>query len=170
MVIKHRLRKYEMEGQFNGEAKEGWRFAPDAARITDEAASSEDREHTSGGVFIAVDSNLGAVVGEEEEPVASIPGNEGRITQDWVNARGGMRVFSVYVWHSEGWTPGTEALLEAVLKRSRVTIHPWLLACDANMSPVELEKKPLVSEEPNAGGSAGKSFHVQVKKCEGGMD
>ena len=55
-----------MEEQFNREAKEGWRFAADAARITDERASSEDRKHTSGGVLVAVDSNLGAVVGAEE--------------------------------------------------------------------------------------------------------
>ena len=64
--IEHRLEKEEMEEQFNSEAKEGWRFAADAARITDERASSEDRKHTSGGVFIAVDGNLGAVVGERE--------------------------------------------------------------------------------------------------------
>ena len=31
-----------MEEQLNKEAKEGWRFAGDAARITDERASSED--------------------------------------------------------------------------------------------------------------------------------
>ena len=42
-------------------------FSADAARITDEKASSEDRKHTSGGVFVAVDSYLGAVVGAEEE-------------------------------------------------------------------------------------------------------
>ena len=47
----HRLRKEEMEEQFNREAKEGWRFAASAARITDEMAGDEDREHTSGGVF-----------------------------------------------------------------------------------------------------------------------
>ena len=49
-------------------------------------------------------------------------------------------MFAVYFWHSEGWTPRNEALLEAVLKRDRVTIHPWLVACDATMSPVEFEK------------------------------
>ena len=53
----------------------------------------------------------GAVVGEEEEgTVASILGNEGRITQAWVDVQGGVRVFSVYFWHSEGWTPRNEAL------------------------------------------------------------
>ena len=67
-------------------------------------ASSKDRKHTSGGVFIAIDSNLGAVAGEKEGAVVSIPGNEGRIAQAWVNVRGGLRVFSVYFWHSEGWT------------------------------------------------------------------
>ena len=39
-------------------------FAADAERITGERASSEDRKHTSGGVFVAVDRNLGAVVGD----------------------------------------------------------------------------------------------------------
>ena len=60
----------------------------DAARITDEIAGSEDREHTSGGVSVAVDSNLGAVVGVEEGTIGSIPGNEGRIAQAWVSVRG----------------------------------------------------------------------------------
>ena len=83
--IEHRIRKEEMEEQFNREAKEGWRFAADAARITNESAGSEDRKHTLGGVFVAVDSNLGGVVVAEEGAKSSIPGNEGRIAQAWVN-------------------------------------------------------------------------------------
>ena len=43
-------------------------------------------------------------------------------------------------WLTEGWTPRNEAILEAVLKRARATEHPWLEACDANMSPVDFEK------------------------------
>ena len=84
-----------MEEQFKKEAKEGWRFAGDAVRITNENANSEDHKHTSGSVFVAVDGNLGAVVGTEEEAVETIPSNEGRIAQAWVNVRGSMRVFSV---------------------------------------------------------------------------
>ena len=76
--------------------------------------------------------------------IESIPGNEGRIAHAWVNVRGGLRIFSVYFsvyfWHSEGWTPRNEALLEAVLKRTRTTKHPWLMACDADMSPEDFEK------------------------------
>ena len=68
-----------MEEKFNREAKEGWKFAADAARITDERASTEDRTHTSGGVFVVIDSNLGAVVGAEGGAIESIPGNEGRV-------------------------------------------------------------------------------------------
>ena len=110
-----------MEEQINEEAKEGWRIA---ARITNETTGSEDRKHTSGGVFVAVDNNLGEVVGAEEGANKSIPGNEGRIVQAWVNVRGGLRIFSVYFWLSEGWTPRNEGLLEAVLKQASTTRHP----------------------------------------------
>ena len=43
--------------------------------------SSEDRTHTTGVVFVAVDTSLGAVIVKEEGAVESIPGNEGRIAQ-----------------------------------------------------------------------------------------
>ena len=65
----HRIRKEDVEEQFNNDSKQEWKFAAGAARITDEEASSEDRKHTSGGVFVAVDSNLGAVVDKEEGSV-----------------------------------------------------------------------------------------------------
>ena len=51
-----------------------------------------------------------------------------------------MRIFAVCFWHSEGWTSRNEALLEAVLKRTRTTKYPWLIACDANMRPEDFEK------------------------------
>ena len=89
---------------------------------------------------MAVNSNLGAVVGAEEGAVVSIPGNEGGLAQAWVNVRGGLRVFSVYFWHSESWTPRNEALLEAVVRRAKTTRHPWLVACDVNMCPEDFEK------------------------------
>ena len=89
---------------------------------------------------MAIDSNLGAVMGAEEGAIESIPGNEGRSAQARVNVRGGLRVFSVYFWHSEGWTPRYEALLEPVLKHASMSRHPWLVACDANMCPEDFEK------------------------------
>ena len=89
---------------------------------------------------MAVDSNLGAAVGVEEGTIASISRNEGRIAQAWVNVRGGLRVFSVYFWHSEGWAPRNEALLEAVVKQANTTRHPWLVPCDANTCPGDFDK------------------------------
>ena len=41
--IEHRLRKEDVKEQFNREAKEGWRFATSAARITEEMAGDDDR-------------------------------------------------------------------------------------------------------------------------------
>ena len=119
---------------------EGWRSAADAARITEKNANSEDHKHTSGGVSVAVDSNLGAVVGTEEGAVESVPSNEGRMALARVNVPRGMCVFSVYSWHSEGWTPRNEALFEAVVKHVKATWHPRLIVCDANMSPEDFEK------------------------------
>ena len=59
--------------------------------------------------------------------------------------------FSVYFWHSEGWTSRNEALLEAVVKRAKKSSeHPWLIACGANMCPEDFEKKSLVSEGSDA--------------------
>ena len=43
--MEHTLRKEEMEEQFNKEAKQGRRFAADAAIISDGIVSSEDRKH-----------------------------------------------------------------------------------------------------------------------------
>ena len=48
----------------------------------------------------------------------------------------------MYFWHSEGWIPRYEALLETVVKQAKdTTRHPWwLVACDANMCPEDFEK------------------------------
>ena len=57
----------------------------------------DDRKHTSGGVFVAIGSDLGAVEGAEEVAIESIPGNEGRIAQARVNVRRGLCTFAVYL-------------------------------------------------------------------------
>ena len=139
--VEQRMTKEDMGEPFNREPKQSWRFAAGAARITDENASSEGRKHTSVGLLVAVDSNLGVVIGKVEGSVASIASNEGRIAQAWVNVRGGTRVFSVYFWHSEGWKSRNEVLMEAVVKQVMTTKHPWLIASDANMCLDDLKKR-----------------------------
>ena len=49
-------------------------------------------------------------------------------------------MFAAYFWRTEVWHPRNEAILAAVLQRARATKHPWLVACDANMSPVDFEE------------------------------
>ena len=49
-------------------------------------------------------------------------------------------MFAACFWHTEGWSPRNEAILEAVLKRARTTEHPRLMASDANMSPEDFGK------------------------------
>ena len=82
------------------------------------------------GVFVAIDSNLGACIDKEEGAVNLIPGHGGRIAQTWVNVRGGMRVFAVYFWPSEGWTPRNDALMENSCEARENHQAPWLIARD----------------------------------------
>ena len=98
-------------------------------RITDEIEGSDDCKHTSGGVFVAHDSG------------------ERRVAQAWVNFRRCLRVFAVYFWHSEGWTPRKESLMEETVKQARTTRHPWLMACDANMDRQNVRKSAWFKEQ-----------------------
>ena len=120
--------------------------------------------NTSGGVFVAFDGNLGAVIDTEEGGFESIPGNERRIAQAWVNVRGSMRVVSENFWHSEGWTLRNGALLEAVVKQVKATRHPRLITCDANMRPEDFEKykvsKPDVERRFKGSAEIGSQFSV----------
>ena len=111
--VEHRMRKEEMEEQFNKDAKQGWRFAADSARNTDEKASSEDRKHSP----------------KEEGAVTSIPRNQGRIVQTWCMCE--------EVCESFPYTSGTRHFM----KRVSTTRHPRLIACDANMCPKDFEKR-----------------------------
>ena len=137
--IEHRLRKEEMEEQFNKEAKEGWRFAASAARITEENAGDEDRKHTSGGVFVGTDSNLGAVVGAQEGAIGSILGHEDRIAQAWVNVRGGLRFSQFACGIRKDGRREMKHCWKQFCKELGSRSIQWLIACDANMSLEDFE-------------------------------
>ena len=111
--IEHKLKKEEVKEQFNREAKgrmELWLMRRESQ--TKEQAVRIRNIHQE-KFFVAVGSKLGSVVGEKQGAVTSIQGNRGRITQAWVNVRGGMRVSAAYFWHSEGWTPRTKPFWSA---------------------------------------------------------
>ena len=134
------MRREEMEEQFNEESKQGWRLAADAARITDESAGSEVRKHTSGGAFVASDISLGAVIDRKKKKMneRSRPSQEMREEPSKMGK--GQRRCTVQCWDSRGWTPRSEALMEAAVMQARTAMHPWLVVRDANMAPEDYKK------------------------------
>ena len=124
----HKMRREEMEVQFIKEAKHGWRFEADAARITDENAGS----------------NLRAVI-DEEGAVSSIQVNAGRIAQ--LRGKCQRRYAGICRIFLEGWTPRNEALMEAMVEQARTTRHPWLMAHDANVDRDNFKKNLWFKEQ-----------------------
>ena len=109
--------------------------------------SSEDRKHTSGGLFVAVDSNLGAPIGKEEGTFTTFPSNEARIDKAWGECQRRYAGLCRLLMHSEGWTPRNEALMEAVVKQARTARHPRLLACVANMNPEDFQEELMAQRQ-----------------------
>ena len=74
--LEHRMRKEEMEEQFNKEAKQGWRFAADVARITDENASSGATQARVGRSFCGSRWQIWSSFRKRRRAVTSIPGTK----------------------------------------------------------------------------------------------
>ena len=128
-----------MEEQFNSEAKEGWRFAADAARITDERASRRSEAHMV-SFFCGSRQQPGSSSWSRRRCGCFDPRQRRKHCPSMGECQRRCACFLVvFFWHSEGWTPRNEALLEAVVKQ-KVTRHPWLVAYDANMCPGDFEK------------------------------
>ena len=85
-----------------------------AARVSDDEADCTDGGRHISWCFCCHSPAVGAVIGEDEGVVCSIPGNQGRIVQARVNIVGGLRVSAVHFWPSDGWTSRSEALMETV--------------------------------------------------------
>ena len=73
----HRMRKEEMEEQFNEKAKQGWRFAADAARDCKQAVRIANTRREE---FCGSRQQFGSSYWQRRR----ILGNEGRMAQPWV--------------------------------------------------------------------------------------
>ena len=114
--IEHRMRKEELEEQFNKEAKQGWRSAADAARMTDETARSEDRKHTSGeGVVGQSAAILEQLLAKKKVRKRGFQETKEQLFEEVCG------FLSVYFWHSKGSTQRDEALMGATVKQVRTT-------------------------------------------------
>ena len=63
--------------------------------------------------------------------------NEGRRAEPWANCLQGIHDFTMYFWHSEGWSIRSEELIRAALSRVAATKSHWIIACETNMEPVQ---------------------------------
>ena len=45
----------------------------------------------------------------------------------WINCQGGLFVLEASFWHTEGWTPRNEAVMEAILKSAASSVSPWIM-------------------------------------------
>ncbi len=72
----------------------------------------------------------------------SPPNSPGRIVGAWIQAgpRGGLAVFSLYLWTSEGMTRRNVALVETALAAASACGCAWLLGADWNATPRELRE------------------------------
>ena len=75
------------------------------------------------GVLVANDSGI-VWSTKDKEPLCLFLETKEESPEAWVSVRGGMRIFALYFWHSEEWTPRYEALMEAVVEQVSTTRHP----------------------------------------------
>ena len=115
--IEHRLRQKEIKEQFNREAKGDG----DLQRMQQESPMKEQAVRIVS--TRPVESSLQSAVTweqllEKKKEQWHESRQRGQDHPGLGNVRGSMWVLSVFFWHSEGWTPRNEALLEAVSKRA----------------------------------------------------
>ena len=68
--------------------------------------------------MIAANSHVPIVVEQNGGTVDAGEEHQGMIAKMCIQWQGGLSVFAVWFWHTEGWTPRNEDILEAVLKVS----------------------------------------------------
>ena len=92
---------------------------------------------TSAGTFVAVPKYWGLewVWPTRGWQTKAISAHQGRITMAWAPILSGLTVFSVYFYHSEGWTERNQQLLEMLGDEVRRCAGLWVIGGDFNMEP-----------------------------------
>ena len=128
--IEHRLIGETAGQELNAYARKGYKIA-----LADEPSTTdvEDGKHASGGVIVTVNKEVASVADTTGGKVKIVEENEGRLAKIGLHCNGELQIFAIYFWHSACWAARNEALLEAVILRTRDTPYPWLIARDANV-------------------------------------
>ena len=142
--IEHKMRKEEMEEQFNDRSQIRTEdLQPTQQESSMKMPSSEDRKHTSGGVFCYSGQLLWEqlLAKKKKEQLSQFEATREELPKAWSTcARRCACFLSITSGTRKVWTPRNEALMEEVIKQARTIRHPWLIACDANMCPEDVEK------------------------------
>ena len=92
--------------------------------------------------------------------------NKGRRAKVGIHCPGGLYIFAVNVWRSEGWTSRNEALMQAVLQQTAEE-SPRLIARDADMAPRQSGEGDGYNETEAVGQGAYKKYcHVLSQRLQ----
>ena len=134
--IEHRLRGDELVEMLHKASKRYGIAADDVRAAKDSEVVGME---ISGGVFVDVANRLTSAGPVDGVEIDSLEVNESRIAEAWVECHQGMHVFTLYLWHSEGWPTRSEELVKSFLRRVANTKSLWIIVCDANMEPREFQ-------------------------------
>ena len=103
-----------------------------AVRVKSESALA-----TSAGTFVAAPKHWGLewVWPTRGWQTKAMSAHQGRIAMAWTPILRGLTVFSVYFYHSEGWTERNQQLLGLLGDEVRRCAGLWVIGGDFNMEP-----------------------------------
>ena len=102
------------------------------------AAITTEKGGVSAGVGILAKKHVGMRHGT----LMAAPRFRSRIMHSWLGLgrKGGVHVFSVYLWTSEGMSQRNRELLDELQRLTRLVKGPWIVGGDMNMVPEKMVK------------------------------
>ena len=95
--------------------------------------------------MLAVYEHIASVIAQKGSEVDDGEEKWRRIAKAWFSCQGWLHTCTVLFFlrrkHSEERSPRNEALMEAVISSVAGSRAPWIIACDRNMEPSEIQKK-----------------------------
>ena len=133
----HRLEAARCDDESGKLEREGWRCGFTSAKRNAVRVKSESALATSAGTFVAAPKHWGLewVWPTRGWQTKAMSAHQGRIAMAWTPILRGLTVFSVYFYHSEGWTERNQQLLGLLGDEVRRCAGLWVIGGDFNMEP-----------------------------------
>ena len=133
----HRLEAARCDDESGKLEREGWRCGFTSAKRNAVRVKSESALATSAGTFVAAPKHWGLewVWPTRGWQTKAMSAHQGRIAMAWTPILRALTVFSVYFYHSEGWTERNQQLLGLLGDEVRRCAGLWIIGGDFNMEP-----------------------------------